>query len=169
MRVTQILAGALMMMAASFAAAETNIAILNVQGVVLSSNMANDFKAQLEREFKPRQESLKAMADELKKMQEDGARDADFLSDDQKRDLTQRYGAKLREFQKAQNDMGREQAEKEQAFVESVRPKLDAVVNRIVEQRNIDLLLDRRMVLFAKGSANLDISQEALDALNAAK
>ena len=41
-----------MMVTASFAAAETNIAILNVQGVVLSSNQANDFKEQLEREFK---------------------------------------------------------------------------------------------------------------------
>ncbi|MFK8029341.1 MAG: OmpH family outer membrane protein [Gammaproteobacteria bacterium] len=168
MRFTQILVGALLMFTASFAAAQTNIAVLNVQGVVLSSNQANDFKAQLEREFKPRQDSLKAMAEELKKMQEDGARDADFLSDDQKRELTQRYGSKLREFQKMQNDMAREQQEKEQVFVESVRPKLDAVVNRIVEQRNIDLLLDRRSVLFAKGSA-LDISQEALDALNASK
>ena len=168
MRFTQFLVGALMMATASFAAAETNIAILNVQGVVLSSNMASNFKSQLEREMKPRQDSLKAMAEELKKMQEDGTRDADFLSEDQKRDLTQRYGTKLREFQRMQNDMGREQAEKEQAFVESVRPKLDAVVNRIVEQRNIELLLDRRSVLFATGSA-VDISQEALDALNASE
>ena len=169
MRFTQFLVGALMVMTASFAAAETNIAILNVQGVVLSSNMANVFKTELEREFKPRQDSLKAMAEELKKMQEEGTRDADFLSDDQKRELTQKYGVKLRGFQKMQSDMGREQSEREQAFVESVRPKLDAVVNRIVEARNIDLLIDRRMVLFAKGSTNLDISQEALDALNAAK
>lgn len=168
MRFTQFLVGALLMATASFAAAETNIAILNVQGVVLSSNMASNFKAQLEREMKPRQDSLKAMAEELKKMQEDGARDADFLSEDQKRDLTQKYGNKLREFQRLQNEMGREQAEKEQAFVESVRPKLDTVVNRIVEQRNIELLLDRRSVLFATGSA-VDISQEALDALNASE
>ncbi len=169
MRFTQFLAGALMMATASLAAAEINIAILNVQGVVLSSNMAGTFKTQLEREFKPRQDALKAMAEELKKIQEDGARDADFLSDDQKRELTQAYGTKLREFQQMQADMGREQQEKEQAFVESVRPKLDTVVNRIVEQRNIDLLLDRRMVLFAKGSTELDISKEALDALNAEK
>ncbi len=169
MRFTQFLVGALMMAAASFAAAETNIAILNVQGVVMRSDMATTFKNQLEREFKPRQDALQAMAADLRKIQEDGARDADFLSDDQKRELTQRYGTKLREFQEMQAEMGREQQEKEQAFIESVRPKLDTVVNRIVEQRNIDLLVDRRMVLFAKGSANLDISEEALAALNAEK
>ncbi len=169
MRFTQILVGALLAMTATFAAAETNIAILDVQRVVLASNMASEFRTQLEREFKPRQDALQGMADELKKMQEDGAKNADFLSDDQKRELAQSYGAKLREFQRMQNEMGREQAEKEQTFVESVRPKLDTIVNQIVESRNIDLLLDRRSVLFAKGSSNLDISQEALDALNAAK
>ncbi len=115
MRFTQFLIGALMVATASLAAAETNIAILNVQGVVLSSNMAGTFKSELEREFQPRQDALKAMAEELRKIQEDGARDADFLSEDQKRELTQRYGTKLREFQQMQADMTREQQEKEKA------------------------------------------------------
>lgn len=169
MRFTQFLAATALIFGSFTAVAETNIAILNVQGVVLSSNMANDFKAQLEREMKPKQETMKARAEELKKMQEDGQRDADFLTDEQKRELTQNYGLKVREFQQLQESMTREQAEKEQAFVESVRPKLDSVVNTIVESRNIDLLLDRRMVLFTKQSANLDISKDVLDALNAAK
>jgi len=169
MRFTQFLVGAVLMATAHFAAAETTIAVLNVQGVVLGSNMASSFKTQQDREFQPRRDSLKAMADELKKMQEDGARDADFLSDDQKRELTQKYGTKLRQFQEMQANMAREQQEKEAAFIESVRPKLDTVVNRIVEQRGIDLLIDRRSVLFVKGATNIDISQEALDALNAEK
>ncbi|MEM7082104.1 MAG: OmpH family outer membrane protein [Pseudomonadota bacterium] len=167
MRFTQFLAGLLLLATAGFAAAENNIAVLNVQGVILRSTMASEFNAQLEREFKPRQDSLKTMAEEIQKIQEDGQRDADFLSDDQKREISQRLGTKMREFQQLRNEMGREQAEKEQAFIESVRPKLDTVVNKIVQDRSIDLLLDSRSVLFVKPDTNMDISQEVLDALNA--
>jgi len=169
MRFTQFLIGAVLILTSSMAMAETKIAILNVQRVVLSSDMANDFKAQLEREMKPKQESIKAKAEELKKMQEDGKRDADFLSDDQKRELTQKYGLKVREFQQLQEGIAREQAEKERTFIDSVRPKLDTVVNRIVAERGIDLLVDGRTVLFAKPEASLDISKDVLAALNASK
>ena len=169
MRFTQIFVAVALLMTGSLAMAETTIGVLNVQGVVLGSNMANDFRAQLERDMKPKQESLKAKAQELQKMQEDSQRDAAILSEEQKRELTVTYGQKVREFQRLQEEIGREQSEKEKAFIDSVRPKLDEVVNRIVQDRKIDLLIDRQAVLFASAGSNLDISQEVLTALNAAK
>lgn len=169
MRFTQVIIGAVLLMAGSFAMAETTIGILNVQGVVLSSNMASDFRAQLERDLKPKQETLQTRAAELQKMQEDSKRDAAILSDEQKRELTVQYSQKVREFQRLQEELGREQQEKEKQFIDSVRPKLDEVVNRIVKSRNIQLLIDRQAVLFASAESQLDISQEVLTALNSSK
>lgn len=169
MRFTQILIAAVLIVFATAAMAETKIAVLSPEGVVLRSNLAKDFNAQMDRDFKSRRDSLKAKADSIKKMQEDGQRESDFMSDDQKREFAAKYTAAVREFQGMQGELAKDQGAREQEFLQSVRPKLDTVVNQIVESRGIDLLLDRRSVLYAKAGANLDISQEVLDALNAAQ
>jgi len=166
MRFTRILIAAVLLTIGTAAMAETTIAVLSPEGVLLRSNLAKDFNAQMERDFKSRRDSLKAKAESIKKMQEDGQREADFMSDDQKRELAAKYTAAVREFQTMQNELAKDQSAREQEFLQSVRPKLDAVVNRIVESRGIDLLVDRRSVLFAKAGTNLDISQEVLDGLN---
>ncbi len=142
----------------------TKIAVLDWRAALLGTDQArSEFKAIREALSQDEQE-IRTLAEEAKQMQAKLKADADTLSADAKRQLSKDIQEKAEEYQFLGQRLQKEQRQRQEAYIRSVRPQLDDAVRQVIEARKIDLLLDRQAVTFVH--SRLDITQAVITQLN---
>ena len=69
------------------------------------------------------------------------------------------------EFQRQGSALQQERAQREQAFIDEMRPKLDAVLRELIEEQDISVILNRQATIFME--AGVDITAEVVKRLDA--
>lgn len=149
---------------APLAIAETKIAVFDWQAALMGAE-------QVKQEFKAIDDSLaddearvRQLAEEGRSKQERLKQDGAIMSEDDKRNLQQEIRDQSQEYQFLVNKLQKSRQERRQRIVEQYRPQLEAAVQSVLKSEDIDLLLDRQAVTFAK--PDLDITQQVADQLN---
>ncbi|ODC04243.1 hypothetical protein BFW38_12590 [Terasakiispira papahanaumokuakeensis] len=149
---------------APLAVADTKIAVFDWQAALMGAE-------QVKKEFKDIDDSLaddearvRQLAEEGRSKQERLKQDGAIMSEDDKRNLQQEIRDQSQEYQFLVNKLQKSRQERRQRIVEQYRPQLEAAVQAVLKSEDIDLLLDRQAVTFAK--PDLDITQQVADQLN---
>jgi len=69
------------------------------------------------------------------------------------------------EFQRQGSALQQERAQREQAFIDEMRPKLDAVLRELIEEQDISVILNRQATIYME--AGVDITAEVVKRLDA--
>jgi len=69
------------------------------------------------------------------------------------------------EFQRQGSALQQERAQREQAFIDEMRPKLDAVLRELIEEQDISVILNRQATIYME--AGVDITAEVAKRLDA--
>lgn len=151
---------------APFAAQAENykIATVDMETAIASSTQYKDWKSQLASKFTKEQEELKRLADEGNALKEKEKKEADFLSKEQRKELVVQIQRKFQQFQQLKMAVGNETQRQEQQFLAQVKPNVEAIIRNLVEKEKIDILLNRRTLLFAK--PDMDLTRRVIDELN---
>lgn len=122
---------------------------------------------QAEGQLSSDQTRARQLAEEGRGLQERLQRDGSVMSEDERRRLTQQVEQKLQEYQFVMGRLQQQQQELRQEVVARFRPSLEKAVNELLEEHQIDILLDRQAVAFAK--PEFDLTAAVAEKLNKAE
>ncbi|GGK66235.1 OmpH family outer membrane protein [Amphritea balenae] len=140
------------------------VATLSVQQALLSSKAAEAFRAELQKEFSSEQKQLLDLEAQAKKIQQQlkkgqGTQSKE-VTDQQRVQFQKAFG----EYQRLGQELQQVQREREQLFLQEMRPKLDAVIRGLIEKDGYDLVLNKQATIYAK--PGLDITAKVVELLN---
>ena len=137
--------------------AENNqrIAVLDLQEALLSTDKISQAFEEIDQQLSSQEGRIRQLAEEGRSLQQRLQRDGDVMSESERTRLTQEMQQKVQEYQQRGNQLQQRQQQLRQEVVNDNRPQLEAVVNQLLEEHNIDILLDRQGVHFAKPEFDL--------------
>ncbi len=141
-----------------------NIAVLDVEGAIRASKQAQDLRAQLSEQFAGEQERLKGLAEEGNALKQKLEKEGDFLSEDERKTMVQQVQQKFQAFQQLKASMQQKTQQQERAFLEQLRPKVEEILKVIVEKNGIDLIFNKRALVYTQ--PQMDLTAQVIEELN---
>lgn len=143
------------------------VAVLGVQEALLKSQAALEFREQLKTKFSKDANQLRQLEDQAQKAREKLQKNKDLASKDELNKMRLQFQKAFAEFQKRAQVLQQKQAQEEQAFLKTMRPKLDKVILGLIKDQKYDVVIAKRATLYA--AKQVDITAEVVELLNKAK
>ena len=139
------------------------VVALGVQDALLASNAAIAFRESLATETAEAENSVRELEAQARDIQSK-AQVAGLAKADAER-LELQFQKVYQQYQKQAQALQQLRAEREQAFIAQMRPKLDSVIRQLIEEREISVILNRQSTIYME--AGIDITPEVVKRLNA--
>jgi len=149
---------------AGVAAAQTKIAIVNLQRAVLESDEIKKASAAMEAKYKPRQAEMEKIQKELEGIQQQLQTNAGKLTPQAEADLTARGQRRQRDLQRLNEDLQGEVERERNEILQQSSQKMQAVIRKLAEERGLDMVVDVSNTIYFKPT--LDVTTDALAAYN---
>lgn len=146
------------------ATAETRIGVVDLRKALFSSDDAQAFSAQLERDFAGTEEEVRKAQEEARDLQERLQKDGAMMNQSEREQLTAEFQQKAQEFAQKKQQLDQTLNSRKQGFLEDARPEVDAAVKELMEEHDLDIILPSETVVFVKPELNL--TEELLEKLN---
>lgn len=159
-----VLVSLLFSLSVTTAAHAEKIAVLGVQEALLASDAAKDFRKDLQAELEKDEQLVLELEKQVKAVREKIVKNKDLASEDELKRLRIQHQKVFAEFQRNGQALQQKRLQKEQEFIQQMRPVLDKVIRGLIEKRDYDLVVARQATLFAK--KDLDITSEVVKLLN---
>ena len=149
---------------ASSAQAEVNIAVIDVQAAMLSSEHAKAKIAELKKEYAPANKEINDLAKEIQKIQAKMEQDAAVMSDTEKRKIQKEVEDKAVDYQFQVKKLQKGQQESQQELMAELGPKLEAAIKAVIEEGTYSLIIERKAAIFV--GPEHDITKKITEKLN---
>jgi outer membrane protein len=162
----------LMMMAASaavvagVAAAQTKVAVINMQQAVLQTAEIKKASADLEAKYKPRTAEIEKVRKELEDIQQKLQAGSGKLSPQQEAELTAQGQRRQRDLQRMSQDLQEEVDAERNEILQHSGQRMQAVVHKLAEERGFDVVVDAGSTLYVKPA--LDLTKDAVTSFDQA-
>jgi outer membrane protein len=160
-------AGLVCLALASFAIpahAQLKIAVVNVQKAMLDSDELKKTSAEIEARYKPRQDELQKLQNDLQSIQQQLSNNK--ITPQAQADLQLQGQRKQRDAQRLSDDLQSEFDRDRQDVLGKAAQKMQDVVKKLAEEKGIDIIVDVSQTLYYKPA--LDLTADALAAYNKA-
>ncbi len=153
--------------ASSGAKLESKVGVINAQRLLNETSAGKRAKDILASFSKNRQALMESEERDLRRMEEDFARQASILSPTAKREREEQFRRRMQEYQQKAAELNREVQEKQKDGLEGFRDKVEAVVAKVAKGLGVQVVVDK-----SKGGATiyhedgLDISNQVIEAFN---
>lgn len=140
---------------ASAAWAQAKIAVVDMQGAMMQTEDGLRAQATIKKFFDRRQQELDRRQDELKREREDLAKQARVLSRASLQRRMEHWQRRMIEVQTLFVEYNKELQKKQTELTQPIIRKMFSVVRRIARRRDIDLVVDKSAVPYARGDLDL--------------
>ncbi|MBW0149109.1 OmpH family outer membrane protein [Marinobacter arenosus] len=162
-RIAMMVAAALM--ALSFPAmAETRIGVVDLRQALFSSNDAKSFSETLQKDFAGDEAKVREVQEEARQLKERLEKDGAMMNESERNKLAGEFQEKVKEFNFLKQRLDSTVAQRKQAFLEQARPEVDAAVEELLKENDLDLILPSEAVVYVKPEMNL--TPQLLEKLN---
>jgi len=151
---------------AAAAAAQTKVAVINLQRAVLESDEIQKASAAMEAKFKPRQQEIEKLQRDLQGIQQQLQAGAGKLTQQAEADLTAQGQRKQRDMQRMSDDLQADVTADRNEVLGKSSQKMSEVVKKLAEEKGYDMVVDVTNTVYFKPA--VDITAEALAAYNKA-
>jgi outer membrane protein len=149
---------------ATTASAQLKVAVVNVQQAMLDSEELKKASAELEKKYKPRQDELQKLQNDLNLIQ--SQIQSGKLNQQAVADLTAQGQRKQRDAQRISDDLQADFDRDRQDILGQAAKRMQDVVKKIAEEKGYDIVVDVSQTLYFKPA--LDLTADALAAYNKA-
>jgi outer membrane protein len=149
---------------AGAAAAQTKVAIINVQRAIVETAEIKKAQTVLEAKYKPRTADLEKLQKELQDIQ--AQLQSGKVTPQQEADLQARGQRRQREYQRVGEDLQGEVDRERNEILQKAGQRMTDVVKKIAEERGFDMVVDVTNTVYFKPA--LDITTDAIKAFDAA-
>jgi outer membrane protein len=160
-----VLAGALLAVGAP-AFGQSKIAVLNLQQALLDTADMKKAQADLDTKYKKQTDTLNKLNQEMADIQKQLQTLGNKLTPQAQQELVASGQRKQKDAQRLQEDLQADVERDRMDILEKARVKMEAVVNKLAEEKGYDLVLDASTTFFSKPA--FDISKEVTAAYDKA-
>ena len=160
-----ILAISVLALTTPVALAEVKIAVVDVQTAILQSEEAKRLMAQIQTEFKTKEDEIRAIQSEAAGMLERAQKDAEVMTESEKRKLQQQIESKNNDFVYLRQKLQREIEERQKELFTGIDAKVQKAIEDLVLEEDYDLILPRQAALYDGDLYN--ITRKVTERLNA--
>ncbi|MBT3144450.1 OmpH family outer membrane protein [Neptunomonas phycophila] len=140
------------------------IAVLGVQEALLASKAAGSFRDSLKKELSGEEKRVVDLEKQAKGLREKIQKNGSSMSQEQLNQSRLQFQKAFEEYQRSGQALQQKRIEREQSFIEDMRPKLDVVIRKIIEENGYDVVLAKQATVYtAKG---VDITPRVVELLN---
>ncbi|MGM0768916.1 MAG: OmpH family outer membrane protein [Pseudomonadota bacterium] len=144
--------------------ADTRVGVVDLRQALFSSDEAKTFSESLQRDFADDEAQVREAQEEARKLKDRLEKDGAMMNESERTELTGQFQEKVKEFNFLKQRLDSTVASRKQAFLEDARPDVDAAVQELLEEHDLDLILPSEAVVYVKPEMNL--TDELLDKLN---
>ena len=160
-RTLSVLAGVVLGVAASAAAAESKIGFVNSDRVMREAAPAVRAQQRLEKEFEKRDQELQRMAKDLQALQDDLERNGMTMAETDRRNKERSFNDMNRDFQRKQREFREDLNQRRNEELASVLDRANRAVKQIAESEKYDVILQEAVY----ASPRIDITDKVIKAL----
>ena len=150
--------------AATMAAAELKIAVLDTQRALVSSEEAKALLEQAQSELKKEEEEVNALGAEIQALQEKLQTDGEVMSPTEQRKAQQDIEDKRIDYEFLVNKLQKALQDRRQDLLQVMVPKVDAVLKDLIELEGYDLIMERANLRYV--NPKHDITRRVTEKLN---
>lgn len=143
-----------------------SIAVLDMQKVVLNSEMGKAAQTEIEKKFKELEKTFKKDEEALLALQGEIEKKNSVWSEEKKQDKAIEFQKLRRDLRVKQDDANLELKQMQEKSLAPIFEELETVVKQFAKEKGYDVILPGQAVLYAIDS--VDITDEVTKALNAA-
>jgi len=143
------------------------VAVVDFRAALLQSNIGQKESAEPRKQVAAMDARLKSEQEKVQKMADDLKRDELTLSADDLKKRRMELAQKDNQVRSMAAGMQREARGLEQDVINKLTPKGEAALKSIIEDRKLDLVLNREVAVYAAPDA--DITSELVDRINKGK
>lgn len=163
-----ILAISVLTVTSPFASAEVKIAVVDVQNAILQSEEAKRLLTQIQEEFKGEEDEIRKIQSEAAALLERMNKDADVMSDSEKRRLQQQIESMNNDFVYLRQKLQRQIEERQTELFTGIDSKVQKAIEELVLSEDYDMIFPRGAVLYVTDLYNITRKvTEKLNQLNA--
>ncbi len=162
--VLAIAASLLMLVLSAATLAEVKIAVVNVQQALVDSDEAKKLLVQIQEELKPQEAEIRKLQTEAAALLERMQKDADVMSETQKRKLSEELEQKNQDFQYERQKLQRKAEARQQELFAGTQGKLSQAIEELVRTDDYDIILPANAVLYVTDV--YDITRKVTEKLN---
>lgn len=144
--------------------AELKIAVLNTQRAVIESDEAKSMIEKIRSELDRDETRVRSLGEEIQKATAKLQKDADTLSNSEKRRLQKEIEDKQIDYQFQVNKLQKEVNDRQQEIFAALAPKVDTVLKEMIEKEKYDMIVQRSNLLYVK--QEFDITRQVTENLN---
>jgi outer membrane protein len=140
------------------------IVVLKAEQAIFATEKAIALGQQLSEQLKPQTTRFDAMGVELQALQQRLAADKDIMSSDEVQALQTDIQVLGSEYQQLKQYLSNAKMQTEQEFLANMRPALDKVLRKLIEEHGISLIINGQSVIY--NDAGIDITGKVVELLN---
>ncbi|WP_372966225.1 OmpH family outer membrane protein [Marinobacter sp.] len=156
--------GALLLAISFQAAAETRVGVVDLRQALFSSNDAQAFSEQLQKDFADDENKVREAQEAARQLKDRLEKDGAMMNENERTKLATEFQGKVQEFNVLKQRLDATVAQRKQQFLEGARPEVDAAVKELLDEHGLDLILPSEAVVYVKPEMNL--TSQLLDKLN---
>jgi len=142
-----------------------SIAVLDMQKVVLSSELGKKAQQEIEKRVKELEKTFKADEDSLVALQQEIEKKSSVWSEEKKQDKSIEFQKLRRDLRVKQDDANVELKQLQEKQLAPIFKELEVVVKKFAKEKGYSIILPGQAVLYAVDS--VDITNEVTQVLNA--
>ena len=154
----------LLVFAASTAAAELKIAVLDTQRALVESEEAQVLLKQAQEELQTEEAQVTSLGEEIVALQEKLQTDGEVMSATEQRKLQKDIEDKQIDYQFLVNKLQKEVQDRRQELLQQMVPKIDAVLKDLIELEGYDMIMERGSLRYV--NSKHDITRKVTEKLN---
>ena len=165
-----LVAGAVLAAAACPAAAQqapvpavARIGFVNTERVMRQVNSAQQAQKRLKVEIDKRDQEMRALVAQMKRLELALAKNSPALSESERRDKQREFAGLNRDFERKKQEYAEELALRRNEAVGQVLEQANRAIRRVAEQENLDVVFQEA----AYASPRIDITEKVIKAVNA--
>ena len=140
------------------------IVVLKAEQAMFATQKAIVLGQQLSAQLKPQTTRYDTMGQELQALKQRFEADKDLMSNDEAQKITLEIQGISNEYNQLKQYLSNVKVQAEQEFLASMRPALDRVLRRLIEENNISLIMNGQSVIY--NTASIDITPNVIELLN---
>ena len=135
--------------------AEGKIAVLDIEAALGASKQAAALREKIQLEFSAEEAELRQLSEQGNAMKAKLEKEASFIGEDERKQMMADIQSKYKEFQALGQRIKQEAQSRERDFLQQLRPEVEKILKRVVEEEKIDIILNKKGVVYAKPSTDL--------------
>ena len=153
------------MSSAPAGAADTKVGVINIQKVLIGSEVGKKSKIEMEKKMEELKAGLKKDEEALLALQEEIEKKSSAWSDEMKQEKAMEFQKMRRDLGVKQDDANLEMKNLQEKHLTPIMKKLETIVTEVAKAKGLAIVLPRNGVLYFDKA--VDITEDTTKALNA--